>query len=63
MPDGKPAGVRCLQLTDDFRCAIYGHPARPIVCQNLRPNEEMCGSTAREAYEFLARLERMTAPV
>ena len=63
MPDGKPAGVRCLQLTDDFRCAIYGHPDRPVVCQNLRPNEEMCGSNARDAYEYLARLERMTAPI
>ncbi|MFC0402948.1 YkgJ family cysteine cluster protein [Paraburkholderia rhizosphaerae] len=29
MPDGKPAGVRCVQLGDDLRCAIFGKPERP----------------------------------
>jgi uncharacterized protein len=62
MPDGKRAGVRCIHLTADSRCAIYGHPDRPVVCQNLKPSIEMCGSDAREAYEYLARLERATAP-
>ena len=62
MPDGKEAGERCVQLTADLRCAIYGHPDRPVVCQNLRPSAEMCGTTTREAYEYLARLERATAP-
>ena len=62
MPAGKPAGVRCTHLTPDFRCSIYGHPERPAVCNNLRPSIEMCGSDAREAYEYLARLERATAP-
>jgi hypothetical protein len=62
MPAGKPAGVRCVQLTADFRCAIFGTPERPEVCNKLRPSQEMCGETAREAYEYLARLERATAP-
>ena len=31
MPQGKPAGVRCVQLTDDNRCAIFGQPERPKV--------------------------------
>jgi Fe-S-cluster containining protein len=26
MPHGKPAGVRCVQLTNDDRCAIFGKP-------------------------------------
>ena len=62
MPAGKPAGVRCIHLTADFRCAIYDHPDRPAVCNNLKPSLEMCGTDARHAYEYLARLERATAP-
>ena len=62
MPEGKPAGVRCVQLTDDHRCRIFGQQERPEVCARLRPGEEMCGSSARHAYEYLARLERLTAP-
>lgn len=60
MPNGKPAGVRCVQLTDDNRCMLFGKPERPAVCANLRPNEEMCGRSAKEAYQRLAQLERMT---
>ena len=63
MPDGKPAGVRCVQLTDDLRCALFGKPERPSVCASLRPSDEMCGETAEEAETYLARLERVTAPV
>jgi Fe-S-cluster containining protein len=62
MPHGKPAGARCVQLTDDNRCAIYGHPDRPAVCASLRASEEMCGSSMREALVYLAELERITAP-
>lgn len=62
MPDGKPAGGRCVQLTDDNRCAIYGKPERPEVCVRLKPNEEMCGTTFEEAMEYLTRLEQATTP-
>ena len=62
MPDGKPAGVRCVQLTDDLRCALFGKPERPAVCASLRPMEEMCGASASEALAILAELEKMTAP-
>jgi hypothetical protein len=62
MPDGKPAGVRCVQLTDDNRCLIFGQPDRPEVCDRLRPMEEMCGTTTEEALEYLYRLERLTRP-
>jgi len=60
MPHGKPAGVRCVQLTDDLRCAIFGQPERPAVCSSLRATAEMCGMSTRDAYETLARLERAT---
>lgn len=62
MPHGKPAGVRCIQLLPDFRCAIFGKPERPAVCVSLRPTEEMCGSTREEALTRLVRLEGETAP-
>ena len=62
MPDGKPAGVRCVQLTEDNRCKLFGKPERPAVCNNLQPSEEMCGCSAQEAFVRLMFLERMTAP-
>jgi Fe-S-cluster containining protein len=62
MPHGKPAGVRCVQLTDDFRCALFGRPERPEVCRRLRPSPSMCGADRGEAMAVLAALERATAP-
>jgi Fe-S-cluster containining protein len=62
MPDGKPAGVRCVQLTDDYRCAIFGKPERPEVCRRLRPSPSMCGTSRDEAMATLQALERATHP-
>lgn len=62
MPDGKPAGVRCLQLDGGNRCRLFGSPERPAVCARLRPSAEMCGETAGHALAYLAALERATAP-
>lgn len=62
MPNGKPAGVRCAQLTEDNRCRLFGHPDRPAVCVRLRPHEEMCGADRDDALLRLTLLERMTAP-
>jgi Fe-S-cluster containining protein len=62
MPDGKPAGVRCVQLADDNRCRLFGDPRRPAFCSSLQPSIEMCGSSREQALEFLGRLERETAP-
>lgn len=62
MPGGKPAGVRCLQLTPDNRCRIFGRPERPTVCCSLRPNQDMCGINDAEALEKLTGWEQMTRP-
>ncbi|HYE36253.1 YkgJ family cysteine cluster protein [Methylocaldum sp.] len=62
MPEGKPAGVRCIHLTDDFRCAIWGHPERPACCSGLRPAPEMCGETRDYALTYLRWLEKATSP-
>jgi len=62
MPEGKPAGVRCMQLTDDNLCAIFGLPERPAFCSTLQPSAEMCGETREEAMFWLQRLEIETTP-
>lgn len=62
MPHGKPAGVRCVQLTADNRCQLFGLPERPLVCQRLMPSEEMCGQTADAAMRWLTALEQATTP-
>ncbi len=62
MPHGKPAGVRCIQLLDDFKCALFGKPQRPAFCGGLQPNLEMCGETQAHAITWLSNLERATMP-
>jgi Fe-S-cluster containining protein len=62
MPAGKPAGIRCVQLTADNLCRLFGNPDRPEVCARLRPSAEMCGETTEHALAYLAELERVTAP-
>jgi len=63
MPNGKPAGVACIQLRADFSCAIFGRPERPAVCVSLRPSEGMCGTDRSDAMAILIRLEVATKPV
>lgn len=63
MPRGKPAGVRCVQLTDDNLCKLFGLPECPAVCVGLRPTAEMCGASAEEAMVYLSQLEILTNPL
>jgi Fe-S-cluster containining protein len=63
MPDGKPAGVRCVQLDDALRCRIFGQPERPAVCASLRPDRDMCGPVddgGAHARRYLMQLEQLT---
>ncbi|NJD91595.1 MAG: YkgJ family cysteine cluster protein [Geobacter sp.] len=62
MPLGKPAGIRCSQLTDDNHCRIFGLDERPAVCSSLQPSLQMCGNTQSEALAYLEQLELATAP-
>lgn len=62
MPDGKPAGVRCVQLADDNRCLIFGRPERPAFCGGLQPSEEMCGPDRAYAMHWINQLEQATSP-
>lgn len=61
MPAGKPAGVRCVQLTDDHRCRLFGEAARPQVCLDFRPAVDTCGASQAEALAILGWLERATS--
>ena len=62
MPNGKPAGVRCVQLSEDNACRIFGKPERPQVCIGLRPSPSMCGDNREQALAFLNALEWATKP-
>lgn len=62
MPDGKPAGVPCVQLDERLRCRLFGRPERPAVCASLRPGPAMCGADRTQAMDHLAWLERSTRP-
>ncbi|MBL8328012.1 MAG: YkgJ family cysteine cluster protein [Rubrivivax sp.] len=62
MPQGKPAGVACIQLDEQRRCKLFGQPGRPAVCRSLAPQPAMCGSTAAQAMQVLQRLEAATRP-
>ena len=62
MPHGKPAGIPCVQLRDDYSCALFGQPSRPAVCRGLRPTPSMCGDDRASAMAHLGELERLTRP-
>lgn len=62
MPEGKPAGVRCVQLDEQARCRLFGRPERPAFCGGLQPSAEMCGGSRAEAIAWLTRLEVATHP-
>ena len=62
MPNGKPAGVRCIQLDVENRCMIFGKPERPAFCAGLQPSLEMCGNDREQAMIWLTNLEYLTKP-
>lgn len=62
MPQGKPAGVACVQLDAQWRCKLFGKPERPAFCASLRPSMDMCGTARGEAMTMLDALERATLP-
>ncbi len=62
MPQGKPAGVPCIQLDAQRRCKLFGRPERPAVCASLTPSAEMCGGSREQALRWLDNLEAATAP-
>lgn len=67
MPNGNPAGTRCVQLDDENRCMIFDKPERPAFCASLQPSLEMCSGDDLEnprehALIWLSQLEILTKP-
>lgn len=60
MPNGKPAGVRCIQLNEENLCKIFGQPERPAVCGQFKADRDICGSTNQYAIDVLTELESLT---
>lgn len=61
MPQGKPAGVRCVQLSAGNRCLLFGLPERPAVCALFSADEQVCGTSDEQAIHMLGWLEQATA--
>ncbi|MCJ0973342.1 YkgJ family cysteine cluster protein [Stutzerimonas marianensis] len=61
MPHGKPAGERCVHLTESNLCAIFESPLRPQVCGAFRADIDLCGGSREDAIRMLGWLERETA--
>lgn len=58
MPQGKPAGVRCIHLTDDNLCDIFDSLERPKVCGGFQAEDLFCGECREDALRILSELER-----
>jgi uncharacterized protein len=56
MPEGKPAGVRCIHLLDNYKCDIYDTPGKPKVCDDFKAEKEFCGTSQEEAMRILYSL-------
>ena len=62
MPNGKPAGVRCIQLDKHNSCKIFGQSNRPQVCLMFQPSEEFCGDSNEFALQRITELEIESSP-
>lgn len=62
MPEGKPAGVACVQLDQQFRCRVFDSPERPEACRQFKAEPEVCGNNRDEALEFIHIMELKTLP-
>jgi len=61
MPQGKRAGERCLHLTAEQLCGLFGQPQRPAVCAAFSADPAVCGDSREEAIRLLGWLEQATA--
>ena len=62
MPDGKPAGMRCVHLDPSLRCELFGDPARPALCGAFRAEPDICGDDRKQALQIIAALELASIP-
>ncbi|CAM4037432.1 YkgJ family cysteine cluster protein [Vreelandella rituensis] len=60
MPEGKPAGMRCVQLDEHNLCRLFGDPRRPAVCEQFSYDPALCGNHREEALSAIIELEQLT---
>lgn len=60
MPNGKAAGIRCVNLNSYNICTIHEKENYPKVCRNFKFDPDYCGRKNEEAFEKLAELENQT---
>ena len=61
MPHGKPAGVRCVHLSVEQLCQLFGQPQRPAVCSDFKADIDVCGTGQADAIRLIGWWEQMTA--
>jgi len=57
MPNGKPAGVRCIHLDAMNLCQLFNDERRPAVCHQFKASTDMCGTSYDQALANLQWLE------
>jgi hypothetical protein len=60
MPDGKPAGVHCINMDESYRCRLFGKPERPLLCEQFQAEASVCGENREQALELITLLELAT---
>jgi len=61
MPHGKPAGERCLHLSEANLCRLFGQASRPAVCGAFQADPAVCGDSREQAIQLIGWLEQATA--
>lgn len=61
MPKGKAAGERCLHLSPENLCALFGRYERPAVCTDFTADLDMCGDSREQAIRLIGWWEQATA--
>lgn len=60
MPEGKPAGVACVNLDEHFHCKIFLSPERPALCASFQAETSVCGENRNQALHLIQVLEMAT---
>ena len=61
LPNGKPAGTRCPNLTEAGICGIWNSPNFPDICRRFQATEDFCGQNAEEALVRISTMEKLTS--
>jgi hypothetical protein len=57
MPDGKPAGTKCIHLDKEYKCLLFNSNKRPLFCADFQAEELFCGTNRDEALTILEQIE------